>query len=93
MMSVILFLIFETIVMADGATLYAKCAQCHGKTGEKSAMNKSKIIKDMSKTDFVGAMKGYQSGSYGGAMKNLMVLQVKGLSEADITEISDYIVK
>ena len=33
--------------MADeGADLYKKCATCHGAQGEKSALGKSKIIKD-----------------------------------------------
>lgn len=80
-------------LMADGAALYNKCAQCHGAAGEKSGMGKSKIIKDMSKADFIAAMKGYQDGSYGGGMKKLMEMQAKGLSEADIGAIADHIIK
>ena len=55
------------------ANPYAKCAGCHGADGEKAALGKSKIIKDMPKAEFVAALKGYQDGTYGGAMKNLMV--------------------
>ena len=72
---------------------YDKCATCHGAAGEKAAMGKSKIIKDMTKADFVAALKGYQAGTYGGAQKALMVPQVKDLTEANINEIADLIIK
>ncbi len=91
--TVVIVALSTPALFADGAALYKKCAQCHGATGEKVALKKSKIIKDMSKADFIAAMKGYQDGSYGSSMKKLMGLQVKGLSEADINAIADYIVK
>jgi cytochrome c553 len=75
------------------ANPYAKCAGCHGADGEKAALGKSKIIKDMTKADFVAALKGYQDGTYGGPMKGLMVGQVKGLDDAAIQAIADQIVK
>ena len=75
------------------ANPYAKCAGCHGATGEKAALGKSKIIKDMPKAEFVAALKGYQDGTYGGAMKGLMAGQVKGLDDATIQAITDQIVK
>ena len=78
---------------ADGAALYAKCATCHGPSGERAALGASKVIKDMSKADFVASMKGYQDGSYGGAKKQMMEMQVKGLSDADIEALAAYIVK
>ena len=55
------------------ANPYAKCVACHGATGEKVALGKSKIIKDMTKAEIVASLKGYQDGTYGGAMKGLMV--------------------
>lgn len=73
--------------------LYQKCITCHGAQGEKVALGKSKIIKDMSKEDFIASMKGYQDGTYGGPMKAVMLGQVKGLSDADIQKIADFIVK
>ena len=75
------------------ANPYAKRAGCHGATGEKAALGKSKIIKDMPKAEFVAALKGYQDGTYGGAMKGLMAGQVKGLDEATIQAIADQIAK
>lgn len=73
--------------------LYKKCIACHGAQGEKVALGKSKIIKDMSKEDFIASMKGYQDGTYGGPMKTVMLGQVKNLSDADIQKLADYIVK
>jgi cytochrome c553 len=72
---------------------YKKCAGCHGANGEKKALGKSKIIKDMSKADFITAMKGYKDGSYGGPMKGLMKGQVASLSDADIEAIANAIAK
>ena len=77
----------------DGAALYKKCAGCHGANGEKAALGKSKIIKDMKKVEFVAAMKGYKAGTYGGAMKGVMLGQVKALSDAQMEAIAGVIVK
>ena len=75
------------------ANPYAKCATCHGAAGEKAALGKSKIIKDMTKADFVSALKGYQDGTYGGAQKGLMTGQVKGMDEATMNAIAATIIK
>lgn len=75
------------------ANPYEKCATCHGANGEKVALGKSKVIKDMSKAEFVAAIKGYQDGTYGGAQKAIMIPQVKDLNEATINEIAGLIIK
>jgi len=93
MKKVIVFLAvlgLSSVAMADA---YKKCAGCHGGAGEKKALGKSKVIKDMSKADIVAAMKGYQDGTYGGPMKGLMKGQVKSLSAADINAIAEKIGK
>ena len=77
----------------DGAALYTKCSACHGTTGEKAALGKSKIIKDMSKADFSAALKGYKNGTYGGASKGLMKGQVATLSDAQMDAIAAHIAK
>ncbi len=69
----------------------AACVGCHGQHFEKKAMGKSKVVKDMSKADIVAALKGYKDGSYGGAMKSMMVTQVKSLSDADMEAIANSI--
>ena len=75
------------------ANPYAKCVACHGANGEKVALGKSKIIKDMTKEDFISSMKGYQDGTYGGPMKGIMTGQVKGMDEATMNAIADLIIK
>ncbi len=84
--------ILGSSAMADGGALYKKCAGCHGMSGEKVALGKSKIITDMSEIQLNDAMNGYKDGSYGGAMKGLMKAQLTKLSTEDISSLSTYIV-
>ena len=77
---------------ASGAST-AVCKGCHGQQWEKVAMGKAKVVKDMSTTQIIKALKGYKNGSYGGAMKGLMNAQVKNLSISDIEEMAANIKK
>lgn len=78
---------------ANANPLYSKCIACHGAQGEKVALGKSHIIKDMSKVDFIAALKGYKDGSYGREQKALMKAQVATLSDAQIEELASFITK
>ncbi len=83
-----------TLMAADGAALYKKCAGCHGAHGEKKALGKSAVIKGWPKDKIVEALKGYKAGTrnvYG--MGALMKAQVAALSDADIEALADYISK
>ena len=80
-----------TAVMADGATLYKKCAACHGKTAQKKALGKSAIIKGWEAEKIVAALKGYKVGTYGGPMKGLMKGQVAALDDAQIEDIAKFL--
>jgi len=71
----------------------ALCQGCHGKDFEKKAMGKSKVVKDMSKSEIIKALKGYKAGTYGRAMKKTMEGQVKKLSDKDIEAIASKIKK
>lgn len=82
-----------TCMANEGADLYKKCATCHGAEGEKAALGKSKIIKDMGAAGIITALKGYKDGTYGGPMKGMMKAQVAPLSDAQITAIAAYIAK
>jgi cytochrome c553 len=77
----------------EGAELFQKCVSCHGSKAEKSALNKSQIIAGWDAEKITAALKGYQDGSYGGAMKGLMNAQVKTLSDEDIAALATYISK
>ncbi len=83
--------ITSILAAADGADLYKKCTSCHGAAGEKHALNKSKIINEMSKEEIVTALKGYKDGTYGGAMKALMKGQVASYDDAKINAVSEFI--
>jgi len=76
---------------ANGATLYVKCASCHGKDGKRSALNASQSIAGWSSEKTQAALRGYNDGSYGGKMKAVMKGQSQPLSDEEIVKISDYI--
>ena len=80
-----------TVAMADGATLFKKCAGCHGAHAEKKALGKSAVIKGWDAQKVVAALKGYKAGTYGGAMKGLMKGQVAALGEPEMESIAKYI--
>ena len=92
MKTLLLILSITTLLSAsDGAGLFKKCASCHGANGEKHALNKSKIISEMSEEEIVTALQGYKDGSYGGAMKALMKGQVATYDEAQIKDVAAFI--
>ena len=83
-----------TLMAADGATLYKKCAGCHGMHGEKKALGKSEVIKGWPKEKTVEALKGYKAGTRNvHGMGALMKGQVAALSDADMEAIAEYISK
>lgn len=88
-----ILLLTSILACAAFANPYAKCIGCHGANGEKVALGKSKVIKDMTKAEIIAAMKGYKDGSYGGPMKGLMKGQAMPLSDADIEAIANQIGK
>ena len=85
--------LFSSLLYADGSVAYKKSSSCHGINAEKAALGKSKILTDMTKAEIVSSLNGYKNGTYGGAAKNIMLPQVKDLSDTDIKEISDLIGK
>ncbi|MCF6340849.1 MAG: c-type cytochrome [Sulfurimonas sp.] len=81
----------STLLANDGATLYNKCAGCHGAKGEKVALGKGKVIADMTEEELNISMNGYIAGTYGGAMKGLMKGQIANFSKDDIKAVSTHI--
>lgn len=76
---------------ADGKTLYAKCAGCHGADGAKTGM--SKPLKGMSADAFTKAMEGYKAKKFGGPKKAVMEGQAAALSADDIKALAGYVSK
>jgi len=83
----------SSLLAADGASIYKKCAGCHGSSAEKPALGKSKIIANMSEDELSKALNGYKDGTYGGPMKGLMKGQVGKYSDADLEAFAQTIGK
>ncbi len=82
----------SSLLMADGAAIFAKCAGCHGQNGEKSALGKSAIIKGEDAAKTVKLLEGYKAGTLNQhGMGALMKGQVASLSDEQIKEVADYI--
>jgi len=81
-----------SLMAADGAALYKKCAACHGAQGEKKALGKSEIIDTWSAAQIEEALNGYKAGTRNiHGMGALMKGQVASYSEEDIEAVSKYI--
>ena len=83
-----------TLMAADGAALYAKCAGCHGKNGQTPALGKSAKIGGLDTATIMKDLGGYKAGTLnkhgmGGVMKG----QAAALSEDDMKALADYISK
>ncbi len=73
----------------------AACAACHGKSFEKVAMGKSKVVKDMTHAEIEAALLGYKNtpGFGSSPMKGAMAGQVKKYSDADLKAFAQTIGK
>lgn len=77
----------------DAKALYAPCVACHGQAGETKALGVSAVIAGQPAEDLATKIKGYQDGSYGGAMASVMKGQVASLSADDVSALADLIAK
>lgn len=75
----------------DADLLWNKCSGCHGGMGERAALGKSGVIRNWSVKQIEHSLHGYQDGTYGRSMKEMMQSQVRGLSDAEISAIARYI--
>jgi cytochrome c len=85
-----------TLALTTAATAAVNgkaCASCHGADWAKSALNKSKIVKDLTHAEIATALKGYKAGTYGGPMKGLMKGQVGKYSDAELEAFAQTIGK
>jgi cytochrome c-type protein NapB len=83
-MKKIVLSLFLLVVAAFAAVNTKTCVGCHGQDFEKSAMGKSKIVKDMTKQEVSDALIGYKNDTYGGTMKAVMKNQVAKYSNEDL---------
>ena len=81
-----------SLMAADGAALYKKCAACHGANAEKKALGKSEIINTWDAAKIEESLKGYKAGTLNvHGMGALMKGQVASYSDEDIKAVSAYI--
>ncbi len=81
------------VAARSGQTIFQTCVSCHGINAQKAALNKSQIIQGWEAQKTSDALYGYKAGTYGGAMKGVMLGQVSKLSDEDIKMVSEYISK
>jgi len=62
------------------------CQSCHGHNFEKSALGKSKVVANMTKTEVTAALIGYKHGTYGGSMKNMMKNNIKMYTDKELSQ-------
>lgn len=92
MKKIVLTAIFAAATAASlSAASIAACASCHGANFDKPALGKSEIVKGWDEAKIVASLSGYKAGTYGGAMKGVMLGQVKNLTDADIADIAKQI--
>jgi len=81
-----------SLMAADGATLYKKCASCHGQKAEKKALGKSVVIAGMDVATLVTDIKAYKAGTRNAhGMGMVMKGQVASYSDADIQAVAEHI--
>jgi cytochrome c553 len=91
-LAITMLLAGSTLLMADGAATFAKCAGCHGQKGEKSALGKSAIIAGQDAAKTAEQLHGYKAGTLNQhGMGGLMKGQVAALDDAAIKDVAEYI--
>lgn len=91
-----LFVLGSALFAADGASLYKKCATCHGLKADKVYLNKVPALNTIDSAKLVSSIKAYQEGKINDGKGNfgqgaIMKIQTKNLSDEDIKAIADYI--
>ena len=81
-----------SLLAADGAAIYKKCAACHGEKADVKYANKVPALTSISKEDRIKALQGYKDGSNNNfGMGKVMQLHAKNLSDEDMATVSEYI--
>lgn len=69
-----------------------KCASCHGRYGEQSALKASKIINKLNENQIKADLMGYKNDiNYGGNLKAIMHRTASDLSDDEINALAKFI--
>ena len=81
-----------SLLAADGAAIYKKCAACHGEKADVKYANKVTALASISKEERIKALQSYKDGSNNNfGMGKVMQLHAKNLSDEDMAAVSEYI--
>lgn len=84
----------QKVATSDAATLYARCAACHGKDGKSVAPGSvgNVLIASMNKAQVIESLKGFRARTLSrGGNSVIMYMQTKNLSDKDIEALATYI--
>jgi len=87
-----IFMFGTVVLFGNTATLYTKCAACHGNYGQDRALGKSEAIQGKSASGLYQKLKSYAQGkenAYG--YGSLMKMQVVSLSDSELQALAKYI--
>jgi cytochrome c-type protein NapB len=84
MKKVTLGILASTTILFSNVNIES-CKSCHGADFEKAALGKSKIVKDMTKSEVSAALIGYKNGTYGDSMKGIMYNNVKMYTNKELS--------
>jgi cytochrome c553 len=74
-----------------GQRMFKACSACHGQYGDKHALGKSAIIKNLSSAEIYRRLKGYKNKTYGRAMAGIMYGQVQRYNDEELESLAQYI--
>lgn len=84
------------LIASSGEAIYqTKCASCHGKKGEKKALEHSKVIKGMPTGEFIAQTKAFASGK----KKTMPIAKIvkkqfiDRYDDEDIQKVAEYVNK
>lgn len=88
------FILGSSLLAADGAAIYKKCAACHGPTAKTKYAGKVPMLAGQDKAKLIESIKGYKAGSVnaygmGAVMKAQANLHLK--SDGDIEAVTEYL--
>ena len=82
----------ETFHDRKAASQYCQCVGCHGYKAEKSAFNRARPLRELSKEDLLAKLTYYKNRSdFKLTTEQLMNKQIRDISNADLENIVSYI--
>lgn len=72
---------------ADGQAVYARCARCHGVSGDKPPH----ILKGQERAELLRKLRGYAGGAYGGENRAIMHKMAGSLTPEEMEAVLGHI--